>query len=134
MKEIRWKANNFQRLKACDNIVRIYHSDIQTSPDGRKTGVIYMEYVHSRPLSQVLDVIPNASIRYHLVKQLTNAIRCVHQNSVIHRDINPSNILVTDTFELKWMTASWPCPHCINSIAAAANDITLQSRRMPLTN
>lgn len=63
------------RLKACDNIVRIYHSDIQTSPDGRKTGVIYMEYVHGRPLSQVLDVIPNASIRYHLVKQLTNAIR-----------------------------------------------------------
>lgn len=89
------------RLKACDNIVRIYHSDIQTSPDGRKTGVIYMEYIHGRPLSQVLDVIPNASIRYHLVKQLTNAIRCAHQNSVIHRDINPSNILVTDTFELK---------------------------------
>lgn len=89
------------RLKACDNIVRIYHSDIQTSSDGRKEGIISMEYVHGRPLSQILDVIPSISIRYHLVKQLTNAIRCAHQNSVIHRDINPSNILVTDAFELK---------------------------------
>ncbi len=88
-------------LKACDNIVRIYHSDIQTVPDGRTEGVISMEYVPGRPLSQVLDVIPSTSVRYHLVKQLTNAIRHAHQNSVIHRDINPSNILITETFELK---------------------------------
>lgn len=88
-------------LKACDNIVRIYRSDIQVAPDGRTEGVISMEYVSGRPLSQVLDVIPNTSIRYHLVKQLTNAIRHAHQNSVIHRDINPSNILITDAFELK---------------------------------
>lgn len=60
-----------------------------------------MEYVQGRPLSQMLDVIPNASTRYNLVKQLTNAIQHAHRNSVIHRDINPSNILITDSFELK---------------------------------
>lgn len=89
------------RLKACENIVRIFRSDIQTSQDGRNEGVISMEFVQGRPLSQILDIIPNASTRYHLVKQLTNAIRHAHQNSVIHRDINPSNILITDIFELK---------------------------------
>ena len=89
------------RLKACENIVRIFRSDIQISPDGRSEGIISMEYVQGHPLAQMLDIIPNASTRYHLVKQLTNAIRHAHQNSVIHRDINPSNILITDTFELK---------------------------------
>ena len=89
------------RLKACENIVRIFRSDIQISPNGRSEGIISMEYVPGRPLARVLDTIPNASTRYFLVKQLTNAIRHAHQNSVIHRDINPSNILITDTFELK---------------------------------
>lgn len=89
------------RLKACENIVRIFRSDIQISPDGRSEGIISMEYVQGHPLAQMLDIIPNASTRYHLVKQLTNAIRHAHQNSVIHRDINPSNILITDMFELK---------------------------------
>ena len=89
------------RLKACENIVRIFRSDIQTAPDGRSEGIISMEYVQGRPLSQMLDVIPNASTRYNLVKQLTNAIQHAHRNSVIHRDINPSNILITDSFELK---------------------------------
>lgn len=89
------------RLKACDNIVRIYHSDIQVAPNGYREGVISMEYVPGRPLSQMLDIIPDNSTRYHLVKQLTNAIRHAHQNSVIHRDITPSNILVTEDFELK---------------------------------
>ena len=89
------------RLKACENIVRIFRSDIQTSPDGRSEGVISMEYVQGHPLARILNIIPNASTRYHLVKQLTNAIRHAHQNSVIHRDINPSNILITDMFELK---------------------------------
>ena len=89
------------RLKACENIVRIFRSDIQAAPDGRSEGIISMEYVQGRPLSQMLDVIPNASTRYNLVKQLTNAIQHAHRNSVIHRDINPSNILITDSFELK---------------------------------
>lgn len=89
------------RLKACENIVRIFRSDIQISQDGRNEGVISMEFVEGLPLSQILDIIPNASTRYHLVKQLTNAIRHAHQNAVIHRDINPSNILITEAFELK---------------------------------
>lgn len=89
------------RLKACDNIVRIYHSEIQEKPDGHMDGIISMEYVPGRPLSQVLDLIPDITTRYHLVKQLTNAIWHAHQNSVIHRDINPTNILVTEAFDLK---------------------------------
>ena len=55
------------RLKACENIVRIFRSDIQAAPDGRSEGIISMEYVQGRPLSQMLDVIPNASTRYNLV-------------------------------------------------------------------
>ena len=89
------------RLKACSNIVRIYRSDIQPTSNGHTEGIISMEYIPGHPLSQVLDIIPNISTRYYLVKQLTNAIRHAHQNSVIHRDINPSNILITESFELK---------------------------------
>lgn len=89
------------RLKACENIVRIYRHDIREHENGHTEGIISMEYVQGRPLSKMIDVIPNATTRYQLVKQLTNAIRYAHENSVIHRDINPNNIIVTDEYELK---------------------------------
>lgn len=89
------------RLKACKNIVRIYNSEIKEYDTGHTEGVISMEYIPGKPLSQIIESIPNTSTRYQLVKQLTNAIRYAHLNSVIHRDINPSNILVTDDYELK---------------------------------
>ncbi|WP_159447995.1 serine/threonine-protein kinase [Papillibacter cinnamivorans] len=89
------------RLKACKNIVRIYNSEIREYDAGHIEGIISMEYIPGKPLSHIIESIPNISIRYQLVRQLTNAIRYAHFNSVIHRDINPSNILVTDDYELK---------------------------------
>lgn len=74
------------RLKACENIVRIYRHDIREHENGHTEGIISMEYIQGRPLSKMIEVIPSATIRYQLVKQLTNAIRYAHENSVIHRD------------------------------------------------
>ena len=84
------------RLKGCENIVRIFRSDIIKDEKGEEEGLVSMEYIPGKTLDKAIRDIPNISTRYYLVKQLTNAIRCAHQNSIIHRDINPSNILLTD--------------------------------------
>lgn len=89
------------RLKGCENIVRIFHPFINENKSGQSEGIIPMEYIPGHPLSQMFDRIPSITHRYQIVKQLTNAIRHAHQNSVIHRDINPNNILLTSEFELK---------------------------------
>lgn len=89
------------RLKGCENIVRIFRSDIIKDEKGEEEGLVSMEYIPGKTLDKAIRDIPNISTRYYLVKQLTNAIRCAHQNSIIHRDINPSNILLTDDYNLK---------------------------------
>lgn len=89
------------RLKACDNIVRIYRTDIVNHGNNCTEGIISMEYIPGKPINEIMECIPNISTRYLIVRQLSNAIRYAHQNAVIHRDINPSNIIVTDDFNLK---------------------------------
>lgn len=89
------------RLKACDNIVRLYNTEVCHTEDGNKEGVISMEYVPGDTLYHKMDTIPSPAIRYQLVWQLVNAVRHAHENAIIHRDINPSNILITEEFDLK---------------------------------
>lgn len=89
------------RLKACDNIVRLYNTEVCRTDSGSTEGVISMEYVPGETLYQKMVAIPSTSIRYQLVRQLVNSVRHAHENSIIHRDINPSNVLITDEFLLK---------------------------------
>lgn len=95
------ETSALKRLKACENIVRFYGEDVQTTEDGRSEGIISMEYVPGITLRRKAESIPTNAIRYRLVQQLMHAIHYAHEESVIHRDINPNNILVTEDYTLK---------------------------------
>ncbi|MDJ0841121.1 MAG: protein kinase [Acidobacteriota bacterium] len=82
----------------------LHHPNIARLIDGGTTedGLPYlvMEYVNGRPIDRYceqhrLDV----SQRLQLFRKVCNAVGFIHRNQIIHRDIKPGNILVTDEGE-----------------------------------
>ncbi len=75
-----------------ENIVRIY----STGEDGGRR-FIAMEYVEGPDLAAVIDregpLRPPAAVRY--LKQILSALDYAHGQGVIHKDIKPSNIMLT---------------------------------------
>jgi len=86
-------------------IVSIYEMGMQ---DG--SYYISMEYVDGRTLAQVLDRaekmetspsgIPLASALF-VITSVLNALQFAHTKNVIHRDVNPSNILISNEGRVK---------------------------------
>ncbi|WP_315114952.1 Stk1 family PASTA domain-containing Ser/Thr kinase [uncultured Clostridium sp.] len=76
-----------------NNIVNIY--DV-----GSQNGVNYivMEYVKGKTLKEVIleRGILNNEDAVDIAIQIGKALECAHRNNIIHRDIKPHNILVTD--------------------------------------
>jgi serine/threonine-protein kinase len=95
------------------NIVNIYDVGSQ---DGKN--YIIMEYVHGRTLKEV--IIQNGKLDYNraldVAIQIGKALECAHKTGVIHRDIKPQNILVTDDGTVKVTDFG---------IAKAANSVTI---------
>jgi serine/threonine protein kinase/Tol biopolymer transport system component len=86
--------NERQILAALDhpNIARLL--DGGTTDDGRPYFV--MEYINGAPITQYCDARRlGISERLRLFQQVCAALSYAHQNLVIHRDVKPSNILVT---------------------------------------
>jgi serine/threonine-protein kinase len=78
-------------------IVTIYGADIY---DGRPA--IVMELIGGRTLSQVIDdgrLSPSAAVA--IIDQLLDAVSFAHSRGVVHRDIKPDNIFVTDDGRVK---------------------------------
>lgn len=75
------------------NIVNIF--DVGTQ-DG--INYIVMEYVKGKTLKQLIK--ENVRLSYEraidIAIQITKALDCAHRNNIIHRDIKPQNILITD--------------------------------------
>jgi len=100
-------AQAIQRFQTERQILAdLSHRNIAGLIDGGTTEkglpFIVMEYVEGKPIiefceSNQLDL----KSRLKLFIQVCSAIEYAHQNFVVHRDIKPNNILVTDNGEVK---------------------------------
>ncbi|MBL8231525.1 MAG: serine/threonine protein kinase, partial [Bryobacterales bacterium] len=80
------------------NIARIF--DAGNTPEGWPYFV--MEYVHGKPVDTYCDERRlNVSERLRLFRAVCAAVHYAHQHRVIHRDLKPGNILVTESGEVK---------------------------------
>jgi serine/threonine protein kinase len=81
-----------------NNIVNIY--DVGQEKD---INYIVMEYIKGKTLKEI--ILQNGSMNYNQVldygMQIAKALECAHKNNIIHRDIKPHNILVTEDGTVK---------------------------------
>jgi eukaryotic-like serine/threonine-protein kinase len=76
-----------------NNIINIF--DVGTQGD---INYIVMEYVRGKTLKQI--IVENVRLSYErtidIGIQIAKALDCAHRNNIIHRDVKPQNILVTE--------------------------------------
>ncbi len=89
------------------NIVKIF--DIGQEPDGQyEINFIVMEFVQGCTLGEYFPQLPTLDSlqirqRLELFDQILEAMDYAHAMGVIHRDLKPDNIMVTDTGRVKIM-------------------------------
>ena len=94
------------KLNGCANIVRIIgHRNMvstnATTKDKEKVGCIFVEYICGETLSKTDISKLTPKKKYKIINQLLNAIETAHNNGIIHRDINPNNIMLDDNGNVK---------------------------------
>lgn len=96
-----------------NNIVNIY--DVGTQGD---INYIVMQYVQGKTLKQIIDEEGklNTPKAVNIASQIARALECAHRNNIVHRDIKPHNILVTDEGVVKVTDFG---------IAKASNSVTI---------
>ncbi|MFI9327460.1 serine/threonine-protein kinase [Kitasatospora sp. NPDC052868] len=66
------------------------------------THYLVMELVRGRPLSDVLkDGLPEHVLSLKWVRQVCKALDAAHRSGVVHRDIKPQNIMISESGEAK---------------------------------
>lgn len=89
-------------------VARLRHNGIVTVYDlGEEDGVNYlaMEFVEGKPLSALIErwgkVKPVRAL--DITRQVADALAIAHEQSVVHRDIKPDNIMVNQAGKVKVM-------------------------------
>jgi serine/threonine-protein kinase len=92
-------------IKEAKAIGRLSHPSIVSVYDvGKDHGTIYiaMEYLEGRPLNEVfqsekLDIASTVDIG----RQVAAALDYAHQQGIVHRDVKPPNMIITDDHQVK---------------------------------
>lgn len=86
------EARNMAKFSEHKNIV-----NVQDFFEANNTAYIVMEYLDGRNLRQVLDQ-QNVPLPYDycidIAKQVCAALKAIHKENILHRDISPDNIMV----------------------------------------
>lgn len=91
------------KIRTCSNIVRFLRQEILELKNGEHYGLVYLEYINGKSLKHI-DVIDELSSKkdlYLVIKQIIEAIETAHTYGIIHRDINPGNIIISDSKQVK---------------------------------
>ncbi|MFF3019964.1 protein kinase [Streptomyces sp. NPDC057939] len=79
------------------NIATI-HDFGRTEHDGRDAVFLVMELLQGRSLSQVLDAgVPPLADVLEWTTRIADALGAAHDAGIVHRDVKPGNVMITDT-------------------------------------
>ncbi|NJC68772.1 Stk1 family PASTA domain-containing Ser/Thr kinase [Planosporangium thailandense] len=86
-------------------IVAVYDTGEEHGPSGEELPYIVMEFVNGRTLKEVLAtegrLMPRRALE--IVADICAALEFSHRHSIIHRDIKPGNVMLTQTGQVKVM-------------------------------
>ena len=86
-------------------IVAVYDSGEEENQGGSKTPYIVMERVNGQTLRELIqrgERLPISRV-VELIRGILDALDYSHKKGIIHRDIKPGNIMITDSGDVKVM-------------------------------
>ena len=94
------------------NLVTVFDAGIDVRETYTRSPYLVMEYVAG---PTVAELIASGAVDHGQVAalgaQVASALDCVHQHGVVHRDVKPGNILLTDAFADSASAAAGLAPH-----------------------
>src|SRR5262245_47206951 len=81
------------------NIVTIYEID-EVERNGERYSFIVMEYVEGRTLKEIAGECP-VEEAIDILMQIADALAQAHERGIVHRDVKPSNVIVTGQNRVK---------------------------------
>lgn len=92
--------------KEGQSLAKLSHPEIVAIYDiGEENGQYYMimEFVEGKSLARLLQIKSHFTVDLVLTigKQISNALAYIHEKGILHRDIKPGNIMLTDSGQAK---------------------------------